>query len=65
MGKHAETLRALIDGDLGEWVKELMEDPTISVALRVKVMVPFSNALNQLKTTAEHLDREEPAKEGE
>ena len=63
MGRHAEKLRELVKSDLGEWAKELMEDPTVDAALRVRVMVPFSNAVRQLETAAGLLEREEPAEE--
>lgn len=63
MGRHADKLKELVKSDLGEWAKELMEDPAVDVALRVKVMVPFSNAVRQLEAAALLLERDEPAEE--
>ena len=63
MSKHAEKLRAQVNNHLGEIAKELMEDPRIDLALRIKVMDPFSNAVSQLQVAIGLLEREKPVEE--
>lgn len=52
---HGEKLDVLIENDLKEWFKDLMEDETADVQGKIRIGRPFNAAINQLKVCVQVL----------